>query len=226
MNLHPRILLATDRMLAAVVVALVLGSAVCFGGAVWWFRPAFAVLGFLLAGIKLAQLLIQGRMPILKSPLIAAGPAGARARASCSLCPCHRRSLAGSRPSRSRSTLMESSPGWRRPTFPRSGWASRLRSRSPATLDRAATLRWLVGAAVCLGIFWGVSHFADRLGRLYLVWGSIVAAFLLNAALGLVQITGRSRRVVRLSSAGAGPALGAVAGQSAGNTVAQWSCAR
>ena len=44
MNLHPRILLATDRVLAALVVALVLGSALCFGGAVWWFRPAFASL--------------------------------------------------------------------------------------------------------------------------------------------------------------------------------------
>ena len=47
--------------------------------------------------------------------------------------------------------------------------------RSPATLDRAATLRWLVGAAVCLGIFWTVSHYVDRLGRLYWVWGSVAA---------------------------------------------------
>ena len=45
MNLRPRILLATDRVMAAAVVALVFGSAVCFGGAVWWFRPAVAALG-------------------------------------------------------------------------------------------------------------------------------------------------------------------------------------
>ena len=64
--------------------------------------------------------------------------------------------------------------------------------RSPATLDRAATLRWLVGAAACLGIFWAVTHFADRLGRLYLVWGCVVAAFVLNAALALVQIVGHA----------------------------------
>ena len=62
--------------------------------------------------------------------------------------------------------------------------------RSPATLDRAATLRWLFGALACLGVFWAVSHFADRLKRLYLVWGCVLAAFLLNGALDLVQITG------------------------------------
>ncbi len=62
--------------------------------------------------------------------------------------------------------------------------------RSPATLDRAATLRWLFGALGCLGVFWTVSHFADRLRRLYLIWGCVLAAFLLNGALGLVQIAG------------------------------------
>src|SRR5207247_88348 len=64
--------------------------------------------------------------------------------------------------------------------------------RSPATLDRSATLRWLMGAAVCLAIFWTVSHFVDRLGRLYLVWGSVVAGFLLNAAMGAVQISSQA----------------------------------
>ena len=42
-NLRAKILLATDRVLSVAVVALVFGSVVCFGGAVWWFRPAVAV---------------------------------------------------------------------------------------------------------------------------------------------------------------------------------------
>ncbi len=62
-----------------------------------------------------------------------------------------------------------------------------------------------MGAAVCLGIFWGVSHFADRLGRLYLVWGSVVAAFLLNAALGLVQITGQAEGLYGFLEPGRAP---------------------
>jgi len=190
-NLHPRILLATDRVLAAVVVALVLGSAVCFGGAVWWFRPVFAVLGFLLAGIKLAQLLIQGRMPILKSPLFLLGLL-ALALGILQLLPLPpplaRRLSPSAQQIYSHGVIMRLA----QTDLPSVQFDEPAQSRSPATLDRAATLRWLVGAALCLGIFWGVSHFADRLGRLYLVWGCIVAAFLLNAALALVQITGQA----------------------------------
>jgi hypothetical protein len=77
--------------------------------------------------------------------------------------------------------------------------------RSPATLDRAATLRWLVGAAACLGIFWAVTHFSDRLGRLYLVWGSVVAAFVLNAALALVQIVGQAEGMYGFLQPGTAP---------------------
>ena len=34
----------------------------------------------------------------------------------------------------------------------------------------------------------GVSQFADRLGRLYVVWGAIIAGFFLNTAFALVQV--------------------------------------
>jgi hypothetical protein len=64
--------------------------------------------------------------------------------------------------------------------------------RSPGTLDRAATLRWLVGAAVCLAVFWAVGHYVDRRGRLYWVWGSVVAGFVLNAAFLVVQLSGQA----------------------------------
>ena len=42
-----------------------LGSTVCFGGAVWWFPPAVAWLAFLLVSTQLVQLLVEGRMPLL-----------------------------------------------------------------------------------------------------------------------------------------------------------------
>ncbi len=57
-----------------------------------------------------------------------------------------------------------------------------------ATLDRPATLRWLVGAAGCLAVFWTASQFADRLKHLYIIWGAVVAGFFLNTAVGLVQL--------------------------------------
>ena len=60
---------AIDAVLTALVVALVLGSALCFGGAVWWFRPVFALLAFLLSLAMLIRLLLERRLPIFKSPL-------------------------------------------------------------------------------------------------------------------------------------------------------------
>jgi hypothetical protein len=190
-NLHPRIMLATDRVLVVVVVALVVGSAVCFGGAVWWFRPAATCLCFLLVGTKLAQQLIEGRVALLKSPLTLLGllalTVGMLQLLSLPPALAHRLSPAakevythGVLTRLAKSDL----PGFelREPAH----------CRSPATLDRAATLRWLLGAAGCLGIFWVVSHLADRLKRLYVVWGCIVAVFLLNGALALVQIIGQT----------------------------------
>jgi hypothetical protein len=183
------ILLAIDRVLAVAVVVLVLGSVLCFGGAVWWFRPAVAVLGLLLAGTKLAQLLMHGRMPLLKSPLTLFGFL-ALALGIVQLVPLPAPLARTISPVAQQIYSFGVIPRLARADLPDAQLVEPAQGRSPATLDRAATLRWLVGAALCLGVFWSVSHFADRLGRLYLVWGSIVAAFLLNAALGLVQITG------------------------------------
>ncbi|MFO0910190.1 MAG: hypothetical protein U0794_17915 [Isosphaeraceae bacterium] len=54
--------------------------------------------------------------------------------------------------------------------------------RSPVSVDRSATLRWLAAATACLAVFWAASHYADSLKHLYLVWGSVLAGFFLNTA--------------------------------------------
>jgi hypothetical protein len=77
--------------------------------------------------------------------------------------------------------------------------------RSPVSIDRSATLRWLVGAWACLSVFWTVSHFVDRLTRLYLVWGLAVAGFLINAAVGIVQVTSRTDGLYGFLVPGSGP---------------------
>jgi hypothetical protein len=191
MDLRQKLMTATDGLLAATLAVLVLGSVVAFGGAVWWFPPAVVGLTFLMVAVRLVQLLIEGRMPLLKSPLtvlavmmLALGmvqllplPAGLAQRIS------------------PVAHEVYSSGTWSRlvrADDPEAAPPTPVAVRSPATLDRAATLRWLVGAAVCLGIFWTVSHFVDRLNRLYWVWGSVAAGFLLNAALGVVQISGHA----------------------------------
>jgi hypothetical protein len=188
-NQHSRFLPAIDVLLTALVVALVLGSALCFGGAVWWFRPAFASLAFVLSLAMLIRLLLERRLPILKSPLtllafLALGlgflqliplPVSLARRLS---------------PTAHEIYSFGVIPDLARADFPSVDLGEPAHVRSPATLDRAATLRWLFGALACLGVFWAVSHFADRLKRLYLVWGCVLAAFLLNGAFDLVQIAG------------------------------------
>jgi hypothetical protein len=54
LNFHARIMTAIDRVMSAAVVVLIFGSAVAFGGAVWWFRPALIVVTFVLVASKLA----------------------------------------------------------------------------------------------------------------------------------------------------------------------------
>ena len=69
MNWRAKIVILSDRVICVLIVVLVLGSVLCFGGAVWWFRPMMSTGAFLLVAVKLAQSLVTGRMPILKSPL-------------------------------------------------------------------------------------------------------------------------------------------------------------
>jgi hypothetical protein len=190
-NLRPKVLLATDRVVSVSVVALVFGSAVCFGGAIWWFRPAAALLVLILVGTMLTQLLLNGRMPVFQSPLFLLWLM-ALSVALLQLVPLPpplaRRLSPGAQQIYSYGNL----PALARTDLPSVRLDDPVVIRSPATLDRAATLRWLVGAALGMGIFWAVGHFVDRLGRLYLVWGCVVAAFVLNAGLGLVQIVGQT----------------------------------
>ncbi len=204
MNLRAKILLATDRVLAVAVVALVFGSAVCFGGVVWWFRPVVAVLALLLAATKLAQLSLQGRVPVLKSPLGLLGLM-ALALGLLQIVPLPAGLARMISPTAHEIYAYGNLPELVRTDLPSAKLDEPAHVRSPATLDRGATLRWLVGATVCLAVFWSVTHFADRLGRLYLVWGSVVAAFVLNAALGLVQIVGQAEGMYGFLQPGRGP---------------------
>ena len=190
MNIRQKLLLATDRLLTALIVTLVCGSALCFGGAVWWFRLVFALLVFLLSLTMLVRLLLECRMPFLRSPLTLLGflticlgflqliplPAFFARRLS---------------PVAQQIYSFGLIPSLAGRDFPALELDTTAKSRSPATLDRSNTLRWLFDASAYLGVFWTVSHFADRRKRMYIVWGCVLMIFLINGAFGWVQIAGR-----------------------------------
>jgi hypothetical protein len=206
-ELRQKIMAAFDRVLVAALVALVLGSGLCFGGAVWWFPPAMTAMAFLMVALRLSQFALQGRLSLLKSPLALLGllalglgvaqslpvPAPLARRLSPAA---HEVWATGTWSHLVRADDPEAEP---LPAAP---------VRSPATLDRAATLHWLVRAAACLAIFWTASHFVDRLGRLYWLVGSVLAVFLLSAAFGVVQISGQSEGLFGSMLPGRTPAWG------------------
>ena len=150
----------------------------------------FASLALLLSITMLARLLLERRLPFLRSPLTMLGFL-ALGLGLLQLIP-----LPGSLARRLSPAAQEIYsfgviPALAHADSPAIELGNPTQSRSPATLDRSATLRWLFSALACLGIFWTVSHFTDRLKRLYLVWGCVLAAFLMNGAFGLVQLTGQ-----------------------------------
>ena len=120
------------------------------------------------------SVLLQGRMPHPEEPADLAGVlvlcAGHRAVAA----RCRPGWRDGSRPWPMRSRPRGPGRGWSRRTTPR---PSRYRLRPRSDRRRRWTARrrcdWLVGAAVCLAIFWTASHYVDRLQPALLGLGSV-----------------------------------------------------
>lgn len=205
MNLRTRFLIATDRLLGAVLIALLAGTTAAFGGRVWWGPLAIGSLSLGLVGLCLIRILLQEEFKVLKSPLAAIGSM-ALALALVQLAPLPA-ALSGRLSPASRSVYAMGFLTGREQAFDANvELPPELGNRSPISVDRPATLRWLAGASACLAVFWGVSQYTDRLGHLYLVWGSVVAGFFLNTAVAAVQLVTRSRGVYGFIEPGKGPA--------------------
>ena len=195
-------MLATDRVMAAAVVALVFGSAVCFGGAVWWFRPAVSRADVRACRHQAHAALARRAGAALEEPAVPARAAWRLALGSCSLCRCRRRWRAGSRRLHTRFTRTGILPALARADLPSVRLERAGRGSLAGDARPGRDLALAGGGGRVPGDLLGRRHFADRLGRLYLVWGSVVAAFVLNAAFGLVQIVGQAEGCTAFSSRG------------------------
>jgi hypothetical protein len=179
-----------DRVASTSIVAALLGATIGFGGAAWWSGLLIVGSAFSLVIATLVRLVFDGNLKILKSPLTFLGllvivigmvqliPLPGRLASRLSP---HAREIYG-HGFLPRLALMDD---------PNVSIPEPASMRSPASLDRASTLHWIVGATACLALFWGVSHYADRMQRLYLVWGCVIAAFLFNGTIAVIQISTR-----------------------------------
>ena len=205
LTLRIKLLNGLDRLLALTLAALLLGTSLAFGGGVWWARPVIVGLTFAMVLAWLGRVALAGPWRVLKSPLTALGmmallvavvqllplPAGLVERVS-------PRSLSASAIGMIPEKGLADDPSVELPPP--------FLARSPLSVDRPATLRWLVGATACLGIFVVSSHYSDRFRKAQVIWGSVVAAFFVNAVLGAVQVSSLSSGLYGLFRPGSAPA--------------------
>jgi hypothetical protein len=203
-NVRQTMLRGTENALTAAIVGLVLGTPLAFGGAVWWGRTVIAVLTVVVVVAGLLRMLLEGSMRVLKSPLALLG-AMALGLGVVQLAPLPAPLAARLSPNAQAAYSRGVLPALARGDDPARDLPEPANVRSPVTVDRSATLRWLAGATACLALFWGVSQFADRLGRLYVVWGCIVAAFFINTAFAVVQVGCQVGGLYGLYEPGRGP---------------------
>jgi hypothetical protein len=203
-NLRNTLLSGTQGVVGLSIAGLVFGTTLAFAGAVWWAPALIALLSVSLVLACLVLILLEGRMRVLKSPLLPIGLL-VLLLGGVQLAPLPAPMATRLSPNAQAAYSLGVLLPLARADDPALDLPVPAAVRSPATLDRSATLRWLAGATACLAVFWGVSQFTDRLRRLYLVWGCIVAAFFFNTAFAVVQVSCKSGGLFGLFQPGRGP---------------------
>ncbi|WP_254053370.1 O-antigen ligase family protein [Singulisphaera sp. GP187] len=186
------------------LATLLVGTTLAFGGAVWWAGPLISGLTFLFVLACLLQIALAGKMRLLKSPLTLLGLL-ALVLGIVQLAPLPAPLASRFSPRSQQVYSLGFFPDRVRELDASIPLPDPAMNRSPITVDRAATLHWIVGASVCLALFWGVSHYTDRLRRLYLIWGCLLGVFFLNTCFVVVQVVGRSSGLYGLFEPGFGP---------------------
>ncbi len=207
MILRQRLIVATDRLLAVVVAVYLGGTVLAFGGRVWWGPPALALGGASVVGLSLFRVLLEGRMKVLKSPLTALGVL-ALALAVAQTVPLPPSIAENFAPSSRLAYQHGFLPSKAKALDPAAAVPDAPSIRSPVSVDRPATLRWLAAGAACLGIFWATARFTDRISHLYVVWGSVVGVFFVNTAVAVVQLACGAGGVLGFLKPGSSPFWG------------------
>lgn len=203
-SLRLKLLVGLDRLVGLGLMALLVGAALAFGGAVWWARLPVAFLAAAVALGWLARTALAGSWSILRSPL--AGLAAlALGLAVVQILPLPVGLVGRISPGSVLANTVGVLPEVARADDPGVELPAPFLARVPLSLDRPATLRWLAGGLACLAVFWVASHFCDRLGHARVVWGSVVAAFFVNAVLGVVQVSHLSDGLYGFLVPGASP---------------------
>ena len=181
----------TDRLQATILVMMLVGSVLAFGGIVWWWRPVLSGLAVALVVLGFGRVAIEGRARIRLSPLPVLGVL-TLGLAIVQLVPIPP-SLAGRIAPESRSLYAQGLLAKKAlADDPQADFPEPLASRTPTTIDRSATLRWCFDASIGLIVLITAARFSRKLGRTMVIWGSVVSVFGLLTGFGLVQWIGNA----------------------------------
>ena len=155
MTLRIRLRDGLDQGVTVGLAGLLLGTSLAFGGGVWWARTAIVGLTMAIVLAWLGRTAMAGPWRVLKSPMTALAtlaiglgvvqllpiPAGIEARVS---------------PLSLSVNSIGMIPEQGLLDDPAAELPAPFLARSPISLDRPSTLRWVVGAIACLGVFRGL----------------------------------------------------------------------
>jgi hypothetical protein len=204
LTLRIKLLNGLDRLTGLAMAGLLLGSSLAFGGVVWWGGPVISGLATAMVLAWLGRSALVGRWRVMKSPLTALAVM-AVLLAVAQLLPWPAAIVERVSPRSMAVISFGMIPEQGLADDPSASFPTPFLSRSPLSVDRAATLRWVVGALACLGVFVVASHSCDRFRKAQLVWGSVVAAFFVNAVIGAVQVSSQAGGLYGMFTPGSGP---------------------
>ncbi len=180
-----------DRAQAVSIVCALLGSVLAIGGLAWWWRPALAVIATFMVASSLLRVVVQGNLRLIVSPIPVLA-FFALCLATVQLVP-----LPGSfgRHLSSESRALYSTGVLEhraKQLDPNGVLPAGIGSRSPLTIDRALTFRWLVDGLLWLVVLITVRGFATRLRKSLVVWSSLIAVFGLTSLSGFMELLAAS----------------------------------
>lgn len=205
MNTANRLHELAVRLQAILIVAVLVGSTMAFGGIVWWARPVLAACVGSLAVTAVAVRTIEGRFTALRSPLGVLGGLVV-ALGLVQLMPLPAALARRISPRAQAAYSLGVIPTAALADDPEAALDEPAQVRSPATLDRSATLRWTFGALACWSLFCVVAGFTDRLERSMLVWSSVVGSLFLVTLIGSIQLLGQTEGFYGYLKPGEAPA--------------------
>lgn len=196
-----------DRGITGILAALLFVLLAGFGGAVWWARLALVGGVTAIGVLAAARAAMAGGGRVVASPLVLAG-AAALGLAIVQLAPLPGSVASRLAPRARAAHALGTLPDRVEHDLPGADLPDVGGLRTPATVDRAATLRWLVTAAGCLAVLAVVLHHTDRLDRTLTILGAIVAPLFLGTTVGLVQWIVGSDQLLGVVEPGVAPAWG------------------